>query len=299
MAHKVPPENPATWQDFGEMLFKTKDSDPGYIVLNYLRESGVNENQLKRFAVAWCSYYNLGIAADASEKQGAKFYEYLNGIYETAKRATERRHFRGKAGLSALSQWQGMFPKPEALADFMIHDDLADVRRAAQSVAQMGTYFVWKWGDLSEVLGQKSCKFDGYEKWSPKLPLEGARLIAEEAERPDMDVGQVYRAIRREMVKRDVESPYAPWRNFGVQDSETVCCVYKQYRSGSYRPGIRTAKAWARLGAATSRTAHEARRMLIDGNVHYEEDEFQDILDGTLVLDPVDVLAERVHQLPK
>lgn len=291
---KVPPTNPATWQQFGEMLFRTLDSDPGYIVLNYLREAGYPESQLKRFAVAWCSYYNLGIAADASEKKGAKFYEYLTSIYETAKRATERRHFRGKAGMSALLQWQGMFPQPEDMANHLIHDDLAKVRKAAGDVAQLGTYFVWKWGDLSEVLRQATCTFDGYEKWSPKLPFEGALLIAEEAGKPDLGVARVYRAIAKTMNGAGVTSPYAPWRDFGVQDSETVCCVYKQYRSGSYTPGIRTAKAWARLSAAKSKTASDALSMLVARNPYYTVDEFPRMLDGTLRLDPLEVLMERL-----
>ena len=103
---KIPPTNPVTWKVFGEFIFDCREADPGYYVVNYLREAGYNADQLKRFAVAWCAFYNLGIAARASELKGPKFYELLVSLYPTAKRASERRHFRGAAGLKALAQWQ-------------------------------------------------------------------------------------------------------------------------------------------------------------------------------------------------
>jgi hypothetical protein len=62
-----------------------------------------------------------------------------------------------------------------------------------------------------------------------------------------------------------VQSAYATWRDFDVQDAETICCVYKQYRSGGYVPGLRTAKAWARLTADGNgcRTAHVGLHLLL------------------------------------
>ena len=249
---KIPPTNPVGWADFGQFLFNQRDADPGYYVVNYLRADDYPADQLYRFAVAWCSFYNLGIAAKASELKGAKFYDYLEMVYPTAKRASERRHFRGAAGLKAIAQWRAKWPKPEQMAEWIIGNstdyvtDLGDIRKRCESVAQMGDYFKWKWGDLSEVLRQEPLKFRGFEKHSPKVPVEGAKLIALD-EGWLFDIEYVYHRIVAEMRKRKVKSYYAPWRAFDVQDAETICCVYKQYRSGSYHPGIRTAKAFARL----------------------------------------------------
>jgi hypothetical protein len=266
---KIPPQNPVTWKVFGEFLFNRLEADPGYYVMNYLRQCGVKDAQLKRFAVAWCAFYNLGIAARASELQGAAFYDLLRTLYPTAKRASERRHFRGEAGLKAINIWEGKWPKPEALADHIMSNDMGEIRKACDSVAQMGDYFKWKWGDITEVIWQEPVSFRGWENKSPKVPQQGAALIAEELGR-DWDTAATYQHIAKVMRGLDVKSPYALWRDFDVQDAETICCVYKQYRSGGYIPGLRTAKAWARLthDGDRCRTARLAAGWLLLNQTH-------------------------------
>ena len=51
------------------------DADPGYYALRMT--PGIHHDQRLCMAVAWCAYYNLGIAADASTRQGAAFWNYL------------------------------------------------------------------------------------------------------------------------------------------------------------------------------------------------------------------------------
>lgn len=272
MSKRIPPPNPVSWQLFGKFLFEQRDSDPGYMVVTYLRQMGYGDDQLKRFCVAWCSFYNLGIAARASELTGKAFYKLLRDLYPTAKRASERRHFRGAAGLKAINAWEANWPKPEGLAGHIIGvhangsmPDMGDIRKQCESVAQMGDYFKWKWGDLGEVLYQKPVLFRGWENVSPKVPKEGAALIAAEAGKPELTTEQVYRSISTQMRKLGAVSYYAPWRKFDVQDAETICCVFKQYRSGSYHPGIRTAKAYVRLNVDGDgcRTAKDAEAALL------------------------------------
>lgn len=264
---KIPPENPVGWQDFGRFLFSCREADPGYYVVDALRQAGYKPRQLKRFSVAWCAFYNLGIAAKASEMPtGPAFYDYLRTVYPTAKRASERRHFRGAAGLAAINQWQHKWPEPHELADYIMADDMGQIRVQCSDVMQMGDYFKWKWGDLTEVLLQAPVNFRGYENVSPKVPQQGAKLIATEAGRDSMSTETVYRKIADWMAGKKIYSPYAAWRNFDVQDAETICCVYKQYRSGGYVPGIRTAKAYARLTADGEgcKTAKDAARLLLE-----------------------------------
>lgn len=272
---KIPPADPAGWQQFGKFLFNCREADPGYYVLDSLLRDGFKRDQLKRFAVAWCSFYNLGLAAQASELQAGKFYDFLVGVYPTAKRASERRHFRGAAGLAALAQWRKRWPKPEALAEHIMADNMGAIRDNCDGVLQMGPYFHWKWGDLTEVLTQSPVLFRGWEQKSPNVPQQGAKLIAAEAGKPELTTTSVYRRIASFMHAHSVYSPYARFRVFDVQDAETICCVYKQYRSGGYVPGLRTAKAYTRLMAdgAGCRTATMAAALLLDAQ---EVDEFRD-----------------------
>jgi hypothetical protein len=194
------------------------------------------------------------------------FYGLLRELYPTAKRASERRHFRGQAGLTALTQWESLWARPEELANHIMHGEMGTIRKRCDDVAQMGDYFKWKWGDLTEVLTQQPVEFHGWENKSPKVPQQGAAMIAEDAGKKGWDTAKVYKAIAIAMRKEGIRSAYAPWREFDVQDAETICCVYKQYRTGGYVPGLRTAKAAARLhhDGAGSRTAKEGLRLLLE-----------------------------------
>jgi hypothetical protein len=63
-------------------------------------------------------------------------------------------------------------------------------------------------------------------------------------------------------------------RPFGLQEAETVCCVYKQMFNGSYAYGTRTAKAVRRLEAAQSKTAKAMSRTLLDLSPFTREEMF-------------------------
>lgn len=267
MAYKKP-ERLDDWRTFTKRIYNEWDADPGYYALGL---TPLKEAQKLRFAVAWCTYYNLGIAADASTRQGAAFWNYLEGIFPSAKRATERRHFRGDAGLQALAQWRLSWPQPEAMAEHMVGSNYFEIRKKGQMVRQYGDYFFWKWCDLNEVLWGSPLDMSNSEKYSPKLPQQGASLIyqmdmdacgwprdhqiIEEATGHNEIVKATYAEVVRYGRKHRVPARTVDYRHFDIQEAETVCCVYKQMSSGSYIYGTRTAKAVRRLRAATSNTA--------------------------------------------
>ncbi len=269
----IPREQMPSWQKFTRTMYANWDADPGYYALQH---TTMTNAQRYRAAVAWCTYYNLGIAADASEYQGKRFWEYLKGIYPTAKRATERRHFRGAAGMTALEQWSDRYRHPEQMVEDICAGSRTyfDVRAKCRPIAQFGDYFYWKWCDLHEVLGFGRVNMVGSEKHSPKLPQQGAMLIYEMAKDAGMEwacdlstedlqwrsiepvvVAEVYSMIAAYGRSRNVPARTTAARAFDIQEAETVCCVYKQMSSGSYASGTRTAKAVNRLGAAQSKTA--------------------------------------------
>ena len=243
--------DPMTWMKFDKLLFKLEDADPGYILL---ARANINEDQKKRFMTAWCAFYNPGIAAAASEYTGRKFYDYLRSVYPTAKRASERRHFRGQAGLKALDSWQAQFNNmPEKMVDYMRGDDYFEVARKGKNVALIGEYFYWKFADVQERVFRQPCAFpDAAAAKSPKVPQQGALLID-----PEATVLQTYTRIARYLNDNSYKSP--PWydRRMNMQEAETVCCVYKQYRNGKWAPHTRTAKATNSLLGTPSETAEE------------------------------------------
>ena len=236
-----------SWKQFAKTLFEIEDADPGYMLLGRAK---ISLPQKRRFMAAWCAFYNPGIAAKASEYEGELFWRYLRTQYATAKRASERRHFRGKAGLDALKTWQERFTLPEAMVSYMVASDFFKVQYRAKSVPQIGVYFVWKFADVQERVFRIPCAFPPEAaKHSPSVPQQGAKRIA-----PDLTVGETYAMIADYLNDLGMRSP--PWydRPMNMQEAETVACVYKQYVNGKWCPHSRTAKATRSLLATPSDT---------------------------------------------
>lgn len=233
------------WPEFATQLFAYEDADPMYYAL---QRADLPTPQKMRFMVGWCTYYHPGIAACASQYTGHKFWSYLTQQYATAPRASERRHFRGQAGLKALSAWRYLFPAPEKMVEHMQGDTYFDVREKAKTVPQIGQYFVWKFADVQERVFGIPCSFHEAARYSPKVPQEGAKLISQK-----WTIEETYTQIAKwlnQQLKAGAPPRYD--RPYNMQEAETVCCVYHQYVGGSYWPMSRTAKAIIRLRAYRS-----------------------------------------------
>lgn len=241
---------PMTWQRFAKMLFQLEDADPGYMMLARVDWS---VPQKQRFMAGWCAFYNPGIAAKASMYRGHEFWEYLRTQYPIAKRASERRHFRGAAGLRAINSWEQKFVNPERMVLHMQGDTYFDVKNAAKTVVQIGEYFVWKFADVQERVFRIPCHFaPEAAKYSPKVPQQGAKLIDFKK-----TVGETYDMISDYLNAARMKAP--PWydRPMNMQEAETVACVYKQYRHGKWCPFSRTAKATRSLLATPSEAGEQ------------------------------------------
>lgn len=245
----IEPMKPTTpWRTFARKLFDTEDSDPGYMAI---ARCGLPEDQVKRLIVGWLTFYDLGFAASISHLRDAKFWAAIHAAYPTAKRNSERRHFRGAAGLKALTAWQKAFPYPELMIDRLraSKPHYVDIRKRMRSIPQMGDYFMWKMCDLYDVLTGVDVEVEGQEHHAPKVPQEGAKLLweraAHEIDTDHCDVAGVFRLIVQAMEGRT--APPHHNRPFGLREAETVCCIYHKLRSGKYILGMRTAKARGRL----------------------------------------------------
>ena len=253
------------WRKFAEVMFKLEDADPGYMLL---KRAELDRATKMRYVLAWCTYYNPGVAAVACQFQGAKFYEYLRRVFPSAKRASERRHFRGQAGQKALMQWQDLYPKPEAMIEATHGTSYLQVRKNMQHMAQMGDYFYWKLADIWDTVFDEVVDFTGCEKYMPKVPQQGADMIADleapEGQHPEglVDTMKVVTAV-----VRGIPYPVKGERKLALQEAETVCCVFKQHVVGDYRYGFRSAKAWKRLNGVEGKPAAALREGLLAGGI--------------------------------
>lgn len=243
----VATDHTGDWRKFANQMFKLEDADPGYMLL---RRAELPLAQKLRYVLAWCTFYNPGLAARASDFQGAKFYEFLRYVYPHAKRASERRHFRGQAGLKALAQWQSLYPKPEAMIEACFASSYLQVRKNMSHMAQMGDYFYWKLADIQDTVMGEPVDFAGCEKYMPKVPKQGADMIG------DMENTFELEAIMA-IVTKHIEKmayPVKEGRTLALQEAETVCCVFKQHVVGDYKFGFRSAKAYKRLKGMVAET---------------------------------------------
>jgi len=228
------------WRKFANLMFELEDADPGYMLL---ARAKMDEAKKLRYILGWCTFYNPGLAARASDFQGAAFYEFLRSIFPTAKRATERRHFRGQAGLKALAQWQSLYPKPEAMVEACFAKSYMGVRKNMQHMAQMGDYFYWKLADIQDTVFHHPVDFTGSAKYMPKLPKQGALIIGDMEN--SFELEETMSIIDRHIGVLD--HPFSPKRKLKLQESETVACVFKQHWNGNYKFSFRSGKAYKRL----------------------------------------------------
>lgn len=259
-------DDTTNWRKFASMMFKLEDADPGYMLL--ARAQLPRATKL-RYVLAWCTFYNPGLAAVACQYQGAKFYEYLLSVYPTAKRASERRHFRGKAGLKALHQWARDYPRPEEMIEECYAPTYLGVRKNMQGMTQMGDYFYWKLADIWDTVFGQPVDFTDCEKYMPKVPKQGAELIkkriADEDEAVSFcgaDLEYVMHVVTHYI--QQIKYPIKAGRKLALQEAETVCCVFKQHVVGDYRYGFRSAKAFKRLMSVRTE-APKTVKPLLDG----------------------------------
>lgn len=252
----VATDHTGDWRKFANQMFKLEDADPGYMLL---RRADLPLAQKLRYVLAWCTFYNPGLAARASDFQGAKFYEFLRYVYPHAKRASERRHFRGQSGLKALAQWQSLYPKPEAMIEACFASSYLQVRKNMSHMAQMGDYFYWKLADIQDTVMGKPVDFTGCEKYMPKVPKQGADMIGDMENLFTLEV--IMGVVTAHVSK--LAYPVKEGRKLALQEAETVCCVFKQHVVGDYKFGFRSAKAYNRLKGMVAETP--TAQKLLDG----------------------------------
>jgi hypothetical protein len=249
------------WRAFADKMFMLEDSDPVYLAL---ARSKLAYSHKLRFVLAWCAFYDAGIAASASEYTGKAFYNYLREVYPTARRASERRHFRGKAGLNALASWEKRYPNPADMIEACFAPTYMGVRKNMQNMTLMGDYFYWKLADVQDTVFGEPVDFTGCERYMPKVPKQGAEIIGGLLRK-----GQALDEVMAEIVAHisKMRSALAPHRPLLLQEAETVCCVFKQHVHGKYKYGFRTAKAVARISLSKTVTAKALLEGVLEGGI--------------------------------
>jgi hypothetical protein len=229
--------------EFGEALIRTRDLDPVYCAVHAAK---LPEPQVSRLLLSYWCFYNLGVAATISEKEGDEFWKFMriaavneepprkwNLPGDRWPRASERRHFRGEKCVNAIERFRVGFVQPEAAVR-----SLAPLTRDTAIIKQVmewpmcGPWIAFKAADMMERVYGAKVEFDqniGLMYESPRAGLD--QLAADTNRTPE--------AIYADLLNhfKAYQAPPGEDRCVGPQEVETICCKWASMRAGHYHIG--------------------------------------------------------------
>lgn len=211
-----------TFEDFIKVDIYTGDSDPVYFAIHRAYRE-LDPNWARRFCVAMLTYYHTGTAAEAANYEGNDFWDYLESVYDSAPRASERRHFRGDAGKAGLLSMRLFSPIPDQffLQFGSNYKDIKDL--CAAKLSQFGPYFVLKIADyMDRCLEMPIHSYDGLASNLPSEPLKCIKLLY-----PERRVDYAFNHLCGRVAQTGLLAGPSFDRPAGPAEVETSLCGWK------------------------------------------------------------------------
>jgi hypothetical protein len=175
------------------------------------------------------AYYHTGTAAQAADYEGKDFWDYLKHIYPSAPRASERRHFRGAAGLYALDVMEKFSPDPSQFFS-QFPATYAGVKSVCENkLSNFGSYFQLKICDyMDRCLTMPIRSYVGLERNLPTLPAKAVLMMV-----PHLPVVYGFQEICQQVYQLGIMAPPIFDRHLGPAEVETILCDWKRAKTGS------------------------------------------------------------------
>lgn len=176
-------------------------------------------------------YYHTGTAVQAADIEGPAFWDTLINIYPTAPRASERRHFRGNAGMSALRHMQTKWPDPATFFDGIPRDYTKLIVYCGRELLQFGAYFQLKIADyMDRCLRMPMDQFSMVQLANnlPSLPAKAVKLLY-----PGETLNYGFQKALNRVQGLGMMAPPAFDRPIGPAEVETILCDWKRAKTGS------------------------------------------------------------------
>ena len=211
------------WQTFARETIRINDLDPTYEMLRNARKD-CGDEWVERFCLHMLMFYHVGEAELAANLVGKDFWDYVEDTYETCKRGTERRHFRGKAGREAIASLKPAFlTDPGSAIRAFYRPTYPELYRAIREGATgFGDYFIWKWADYLQCVFDMPIDLTEAYKYMPSEPAKCAKAFW-----PDLTLNQALNTVVREI--KQYPDPFSKSRPCGVSEAETILCMMKGY----------------------------------------------------------------------
>jgi hypothetical protein len=236
---------------FGRQLITSGDLDPVYIGLTGTK---MTTTQLKRWLVAYWCYYSAGVACWLSEHRDQRYWDHMMTAAANEQptplggrwpRSAERRHFRGKQAIDAVSDLAGRYPKPEAMVDYVSEPapSFTGVYERSREHRGYGPWISFKIADMLDRCLGIPVSFDEAAVFMFKDPALAVDMLWEKRIAPitktKIGAGERRTRVVANLMKEfaDLKAPPLYDRPINIQEIETSLCKWKSHLNGHYPPG--------------------------------------------------------------
>jgi hypothetical protein len=250
-------------ETFGRYLLTTGDLDPVYQALaGAVRAGDFSASQLKRWLIAYWSFYHCGVASFASEFEGFDFWSVLMTAAKNEQetpvggrwpRGHERRHFRAKLAIDSVEGLMLDYSNaPETMVDLITFLEPGAERLPFKTVSNrvqqhrgFGPWIGFKVADMVDRVMGIPVDFDAAAVFMFKDPEKAAWMLWEQRTAPTYPKGTKFKreavlnGVTNALIKefsRYMAPPFGD-RPVNIQEVETVLCKWKSHMNGHYPLG--------------------------------------------------------------
>lgn len=221
-----------SWLDYAKAIVETEDLDPVYCML---QRANLPEKVKSRFVLGYLMFYDSGTASALCEFEGNKWWKVVYEFYPSFRRGSPRRHFRGQAGLEAITALKSFTPNPDDFMYLIRRSTYMGVRQAIidSKIPQFGNYFIWKLADIQDRVFGWYCNFSGARAFLSPSPIAGLRLIARQLRIENISLDAICEKALSVLNHWGLVAPPRYERELGLQELETIACGYQGYVRGT------------------------------------------------------------------
>jgi hypothetical protein len=281
-------------EHFGDKLLSSQDLDPVYTMLH---RTGLPEDHLRRWLLAYAMSYSSGVVSYISEKKGSRFWDTMEIFASNTEptplggrwpRGRERRHFRGVAAEKAVATMRQRYPHPEDAIRYLEapvsrnrNITCKEVMDRVQEWPLHGPWIGFKMADLLDRVSGVTVEFSGSDVLFFDSPKKAAKQWFQQT-RPgvvfEKDSTYVMEAVvHLTKVFGERLAPPAFDRKVALNEIETILCKWGSHMNWHYPVGIDTKELveslepWAKWSKTAWTMQHEVQDLITElsptGNV--------------------------------
>lgn len=223
-----------TYEQFGRYLLDSFDLDPLYVIL---AQSGMHDNQMKRWLLAYWIFYSAGVSSRLSEVSNPKaYYDMMEqGNENHWPRGHERRHMRGQTFDKTLASLRASGP-PEKVVDVLTRGrTFENHTNIVRRFYGFGPWIAFKIFDMMERVLKIPTDINNVNLYIYRDPVKGAALWKFGDQNHPITSDELWEVVCELMTIFGgyMAPPYLD-RPLSPMEIETILCKAKSNVNGHY-----------------------------------------------------------------